>query len=307
MYLMLLGAAALLAVCFVINKIYQKQAGVGLESGLAYNCLLGLFAAVIFFFIGGFKFEVTAFSAILATAMNIIVMAYTILGFRILKNGSVAVYSIFLMSGGMTVPYIYALLFLDEEFSWLRTAGLVVLIVAVAISNLNEKGKKIDVKRLIMCICVFFLNGCVSVISKVHQIEKVYSTVGTEQFVMLGGIAKFITAGAVLIVLLYCVKRKAGKLESEPETKEDRIEIFTSSRLKILVPIIVLAAAVDGVSYFLQLKGAADLPATVLYPMITGASMIFSGVADFAVFKQKPTKFVIISLVLCFLGTLMFL
>ena len=39
MYLMLLGAAALLAVCFVINKIYQKHAGTTLKAGLTFNSL----------------------------------------------------------------------------------------------------------------------------------------------------------------------------------------------------------------------------------------------------------------------------
>ena len=306
---MLLCAAMLLAVCFVINKLYQKQAGTSLEAGLVYNSLLGIFAAIIFFFIGGFKFEITAFSASMATAMTVVVMAYTLLGFRILKNGSVAIYSIFLMSGGMTVPYIYGLLFLDEEFSWLRTVGLVVLISAVAISNFGGKGEKIDVKRLAMCVCVFFLNGCVSVISKVHQVESVRATVGAEQFVMLGGIAKFIIGGVVLGVLLLINKHSASSSNDDEinESAEAKPKLFCAKSIKIILPLIVIAAAVDGVSYFLQLKGAANLPATVLYPMITGASMIFSAIADFVVFKQKPTRFVVISVALCFAGTLMFL
>lgn len=308
MYLMLLCAAALLAVCFVINKLYQARVGTGLEAGLAYNSMLGFFAAIIFFFIGGLKFEITAFSAIMATAMTVVVMIYTLIGFRILKNGSVAIYSIFLMSGGMTVPYVYGLLFLDEGFSWLRTAGLAILILAVAISNFGNKGEKADLKRLAMCVCVFFLNGCVSVISKVHQVETVYETVGTEQFVMLGGIAKFIIGGAVLGI--FVIKAKNAKKDRENdfgESKDVGFALFSKSSLKIIIPMIVVAAAVDGVSYFLQLKGASDLPATVLYPMVTGASMIFSAAADFVVFRQKPSRFVLLSVALCFVGTLMFL
>ena len=311
MYLMLLGAAALLAVCFVINKIYQKYAGTTLKAGLTFNTLIGFFAAIIFFVIGGFKFEITAFSAILATVMTVTVVAYTLLGFRILKDGSVAVYSIFLMSGGMTVPYIYGLLFLDEEFSWLRTFGLLVLISAVAISNLGKKGEKTDVKRLAMCICVFFLNGCVSVISKVHQVELSYAKVGTEQFVMLGGIAKLLICGMVLLGLIIAEKKRmdvnAPLCETNCDGSETRGAIISKNVLKIVIPLIILAAAVDGISYFLQLKGAENLPATVLYPMVTGASMIFSAIADFTVFKQKPSKFVLISVALCFGGTLMFL
>ena len=311
MYLMLLAAAALLAVCFVINKIYQNRVGTGLKAGITFNTFLGLFAAIIFFFIGGLKFEITSFSMILATAMTVTVMAYTLLGFRILKNGSVAVYSIFLMSGGMTVPDIYGLLFLGEEFSWLRTVGLAVLISAVAISNLGAKGEKTDIKRLVMCICVFFLNGCVSVISKVHQVQTEFAKVGTEQFVMLGGIAKFIIGGIVLICLLIVEKRgartKDGMVNTNPSDGDGEAKIFSAATLKVIIPIIIFAAAVDGISYFLQLKGAENLPATVLFPMVTGASMIFSAAADFIVFRQKPSKFVLISVALCFAGTLMFL
>ena len=313
MYLMLLGAAALLAVCFVINKIYQGYAGATLKAGLTYNTLIGFFAAIIFFFIGGMRFEVTAFSLILATAMTVVVMAYTLLGFRILKDGSVAVYSIFLMSGGMIVPYIYGILFLGEDFSWLRTVGLLVLVFAVVISNFGTKGEGVDIKRLIMCVCVFFLNGCVSVLSKVHQVETVFQTVGTEQFVMLGGIAKFVIGAAVLSVIVMMQRNRTGADGTTEKSKNDcanataEVSLLTGRMLKIVIPLIILAAAVDGVSYFLQLKGAENLPATVLYPMVTGASMIFSAVADFAVFKQKPSKFVLISVALCFAGTLMFL
>ena len=310
MYLMLLGAAALLAVCFVINKIYQRYAGTSLKAGLTFNTLIGFFAALIFFFIGGLKFEITVFSAIMATTMTVAVVVYTLLGFRILKNGSVAVYSIFLMSGGMTVPYIYGLIFLDEEFSWLRTAGLLILISAVAISNLGTEGEKTDLKRLLMCICVFFLNGCVSVISKVHQVETSFAKVGTEQFVILGGIAKLIICGVVLLCLIFIQKKHTGMPGFSGEVISEAgvcAPAALKNVFKILLPLIILAAAVDGVSYFLQLKGAQNLPATVLYPTVTGASMIFSAVADVAVFKQKPSRFVLISVALCFVGTLMFL
>lgn len=308
MYLMLLGAAALLAVCFVINKIYQKHAGTTLKAGLTFNSLIGFFAAIIFFFIGGLKFEITAFSLIMATAMTVVVMAYTLLGFRILKDGSVAVYSIFLMSGGMTVPYVYGLLFLDEEFSWLRTVGLIILISAVALSNIGTKGEKNDIKRIAMCVCVFLLNGCVSVISKVHQVETSFAKVGAEQFVMLGGIAKFIIGGIVLLCLIL-IERKRSEKEDVPMQTDGvaAANVFSKNVLKKVIPIIIFAAAADGISYFLQLKGAENLPATVLYPMITGASMIFSAAADLIVFRQKPSKFVLISVILCFVGTLMFL
>ena len=59
--------------------------------------------------------------------------------------------------------------------------------------------------------------------------------------------------------------------------------------------------------YFLQLIGAANLPASVLYPMVTGGSIIFSAIAGVIIFKEQLSRRQIISITLCFIGTLLFL
>jgi drug/metabolite transporter (DMT)-like permease len=315
MFILLIIAALLLAVCFVLNKVYEGKAGTTLKAGFFYNCLLGLFASVFFFALNGLKFEITLFSALMAALLTVLVVSYTLVGFKILSSGGISIYSIFLMSGGMTVPYIVGLLFLDEEFKLIRTLGLAVLIFAVALSNLREGEKKVDIKKLLMCVAVFLLNGCVSVVSKLHQIEAVHSTVSTEAFVMLSGIAKFFIAGTAFLVIAYMETRKAkgenltladGESEVRAETLGFK-SLINKKMLASLLPVIVLAALVDGVSYYLQLVGAANLPASVLYPAVTGASMIFSVILDLVIFKVKPSKYVIISACLCFVGTLMFL
>ena len=320
MYLLLILAAFLLAVCFALNKIYQNHAGATLKSGFLYNTLLGLVATLIFFALNGFKFEITPFSFVLATVFTVLVVAYTLLGFKILSDGSVAVYSIFLMSGGMIIPYIYGILFLDEEFSPLRTVGLAVLIFAVVLSNFKEGGARIKTSKLFMCIGVFILNGFVGIISKLHQIETIHTKVSTEAFVMLSEIGKFLFGGIALIVICIIERKESIKfreghnITNEMQENHEVSAEYESNgkalllkKAKILIPIIVAAAAVDGISYFLQLKGATDLPATVLFPTITGASMVFSTLADVLVFREKPSKCVIISAALSFLGTLMFL
>jgi multidrug transporter EmrE-like cation transporter len=57
----------------------------------------------------------------------------------------------------------------------------------------------------------------------------------------------------------------------------------------------------------LQLIGAAHLPATVLYPMITGGSMVFTAIAAWAAFGEKRSFYMILSIFLAMAGTLMFL
>ena len=289
-YLMLLGATVLLAVNFSINKAYQKLNGSSPKSVFAFNSLLGLFTAIIFFAFSGFKFEFSLFSFIMAALMNTFVMCYNLFGFKLLKNGSMALYTLFLMTGGMTLPYLFGLIFLNEPFSWLKTVGLIIILSGVVLSNLGTK--KINVSILLMCVAVFFLNGLTSITSKLHQINDTFFCENTTQFVILGGLFNFLISG---ILFLATKKENVDQLQDDKKTK------------LISVILTVASAIISGVSSILQLLGAAKLPATLLYPFITGGTIIFSSIAGVLIFKDKISKKLIISVILCLMGTLLFL
>ena len=56
-----------------------------------------------------------------------------------------------------------------------------------------------------------------------------------------------------------------------------------------------------------QLIGAANVPASVLYPLVTGGSVVLSAVAGLLFFKEKPDKISGIGLLLSFAATFLFL
>ena len=61
----------------------------------------------------------------MAALEETLVISYTVLGFRILKmSGSMAMYTLSLMTSGMILPYVWGIAFLNEPFTCLRTAGL---------------------------------------------------------------------------------------------------------------------------------------------------------------------------------------
>ena len=287
-YMMLTSAALLLAMDFAMNKIYQKLRGTSLKASLLFNSVLGFATAIIFFAVNKFKLSFSPYSAIMAMLMTTLVMSYNVIGFRILKQGSMAIYSLFLMTGGMVLPYIWGLVFLNESFSVVRTIGLIVIIGGVYLSNFS--GEKINLKQICMCISVFVLNGFVSIISKMHQIEINYQCVSTIDFIILGGIFKFFIAGLMFLIL----SRRADEVGEKNN--------FAKSLI-----IIIASAVIGGASYFLQLYGAKSMPATVLYPFITGGSIVFSTLVGAVTFKEKLSKKLIISVVLCFVGTIMFI
>lgn len=285
-YVLVIIATILLSFDFALQKKYQAGEGVDISAGLKFNALNGLFTALIFFALSGFKAEFSLFSIVLAFLMALFGILYVILGFKILKGNGMAVYSLFLMSGGMLLPYFYGVLFLEEELSPQRILGVMVILIAVIFSNKAKCSIKATV--LPLCIAVFILNGLVSIISKVHQINDTFYPVSSTVFVMYSGIAKFLSSS---VTLLFCKEKK-------------RAVSFSSKHTPLLLS---GSAFIGGVSYMLQLIGAKELPATVLYPIVTGGSIIFSALSGKVFFKEKLSVHQIVGIACCFAGTLLFL
>lgn len=244
-YLLVLAATVLLAFEFAFSKKYQSLEGANLVSGLKFNLISGICKAVIFFALSGFKFEFSLFSLICAFIMTVCAMAYNITGFKILKLGDMSTYSVFLMCGGMLLPYFYGVLFLDEKISVFRIIGVLIIVGAVILSA-NAKFK-FNLPFLALCIAVFILNGCVSIVSKYHQINVTFSPVDATVFVMYTGIFKFLISAVMLIF--------------SKEGCSNKPFLIKKSLL-----LIIIISAVSGLSYMLQLIGAKKFACNGTFP-----------------------------------------
>lgn len=285
-YILVVLSAVLLAANIGFTKQYQDKAGVSLAAGLHYNIIIGIVTFLLFWIFNGFKMYWSTYSFIMAFIISFLGVVYTILGFTILKQGGMAIYTLFLMTGGMILPYIWGIIFLDEAVTLLRIIGLIAIMAAILISN---RGKITATKtQLLLCFIIFIMNGFVSIVSKMHQINEVYEIAGTTDFVIYTGIGKFVFS---YIAMLFIPKAEKKQLP----------------KLKMVVPIISASAILSGVSYVFQLIGASNLPATVLYPIITGGSIIFSALAGKLFFKEYLSVNQWASIIICFIGTCMFL
>lgn len=286
--MMLVLSAVLLAVDFLIAGTYQRWEGNAPVKVFRFNFFIGLFSILIFFFINGCRFEFTAFSAVLAVVMTSLAILYTLIGFKVLAAGNTAYYSFFLMTGGMVVPYIWGIAFLNEDFSVLRLIGLL-MIVGSAFVIYGGKNK-MSLKVALMCAAIFLLNGFVSVISKEHQIST--EAVSSAAYVILTAAVKVIVCGSLWLGT--ALRSRAQRASSERISPK-------------AVAILAASALVSGLSYMLQLNSAAKLPATVVYPIITGGSVVFTAFAGWLVLKEKPTKELIVGVIISFIGTCLFL
>ena len=179
-YFFLLLSVVLLSLQFAVNKFYQKENGNEISVSLLYTCLAGFSASLFFLIINRFNVSVTGFSLLCAAGVSVLCLLYTLLGFYIFSIGSFSLYMMFLMLGGMILPFIYGIVFLNDyaELSVAslaaRFTGVLLMTLALIIpttGNSKTFHKKKGKLSILLYICVFLMNGFVSVISKLHQIE----------------------------------------------------------------------------------------------------------------------------------------
>ena len=292
-YLMAMGSVALIALGFIIQKVYQRATDSSAKSSSAYSLISAALSLLFLIIMNGLTLEITAYSAINATLRALCGLAYTVIGFKIMKEGSVAYYMLFLMSGGMLLPAIYGWIFLREPVLPLHLIGVLIILFALVLSNLGEEKPK--PKVILMCLMVFVLNGFVSIFSKLHQVCTDYEIVSTTAYAALGTLSSLITSFGLLV------------FSNLKNTKKDN-EGLQNSRFNYKALLMIPIASVIGViSSLMQLECAKTLPASMLYPIITGGTVGLTGIFAAVLFKEKLSKRGLVGVILCVLGTVFFI
>ena len=104
-YLYILVSVLLTAAIFCFGKVYQLKAGNARIASAFYSFATSLVSFAIFFAVNGFKVSIAPFSVIMAMGGSLCAILYTFLGFRLMQHGKYAVYTTYLMVGGMALPF----------------------------------------------------------------------------------------------------------------------------------------------------------------------------------------------------------
>ena len=297
-YLYILISVLLTAAIFCFGKVYQLKAGNARIASAFYSFATGLLSFAIFFAVNGFKVSFAGFSMVMALGGSLCATLYTFIGFRLMQYGKYAVYTTYLMVGGMTLPFFYGWLFLNEDISWLRLLGLLLLIGVVVLMNRKpaEKGNCSAIRYILLCAAVFLLNGGVSIFSKVHQIEATRQTLSTIPYATLSSLISCTSSGLWLLVEWLRARKSGFSLAKTGKHP-----------LPAVLWVILGTSTLGAVSSFLQLYSAAHVDASILYPMMTGGIIVLSAVAGRVVFGERQSRREWLLIALCFGATLLFL
>ena len=305
-YIMILIAVVLLAVQFASNRAYSIRQGSSAKASLTFTTLVGFTCAVVMFLIAvisGEGFVITPYSLGMGAIVAALCCSYTFIGFKIMALGSLSVYTMFLMLGGMMLPYLYGVFMLDEAVSIWRIIGFILLALSLVFPVVaREKAGKSSVIFIVLCLAVFCLNGCVSITSKVHQINEVYAKSGSASFSFITNSINAVMSAVGLAILNAREKKQQTQKDGSAAAAEKQ-----KTSVGVIALIVLINAVAGGVSYVLQLVSAAHVAASALYPMITGGSVVLSALAGLVCFKEKPDRISLIGLILSFAATFLFL
>lgn len=299
----------LATVCFTAQiastKVFQRSVRQTIATTLAMLALMGAFGVVYILCVGGFKLDFTLFGVIMAFCFGVVLIPYNMIGIKVLSLGPFAIYSMFLMLGGMAVPFFYGIIFLHEAVSVGKIAGSVLLVFFMTLQAFshpkqseeeesNEKSVSRGGKALffVLCIAIFFINGCTSVISKTHQISA--SAMSEISFMFCACVVTMLLAS----VLLAVITLKKGRLSVKEEVKP----VF---KLKPLLAVFGVSAA-NYTGNLLQLFAASKVPASVQFPLVSGGVIVLSALVSAFVFKEKLSKKEWISIAGAFVATFLF-
>lgn len=290
-YIFLLLAVICFTAQFAFTKLYEEQAGQGTSATLVMLTVTSAIGFGLFFAVGGFHLEFTPIATGLALAMGIIMIPYYMLGIKVLSLGSLAVYSMFMMLGGMLVPFFYGLLFLHEPLSWGKALGTVLLSACIVLQALQPQGEQTGDKKkqglfFTLCILIFFINGFTGVIAKAHEISR--EPIPETSFTALScGITALLSLG-----ILLCKRKTGGSIQG----------IFVTKPLGIMAALGI--AAYTG--SFLHLAAAETVPASVQFPLVSGGVIVLSAVASALCFQEKLPRWEWLCVSGAFLSTFLF-
>lgn len=313
-YAMLIGASFLFGSQFMVTKAFEKNYGKTVRASLSFSLLYSLFAGVIFFIIklisSGTVFNLNSFSLCMAFGLSLVNILSSAIGIKTLALGDIAVYSLFLMLGGMIVPFFAGIVFLKESVSVCNLIGVAIMIIALCLpvffgkQNKNageaqtdgDTKKKTSVFFYVLCVFLFILNGLSSTLSKFNSVR---------EGAALGAEFTFYTYGIQFVISLaaFALTTASGKSDKTQNEEKQPVILFRP----VAIGCGAAFGAVNGTAFLMSSVAAEHVVAVAQYPLITGATILFSSLLAFLFYREKPTALQLVQIVISLAATILFM
>ncbi len=264
---------------FFFNDMFRRNYGNSFKATLVSRLGGGIFGLIALIIISGFEFQFTTFAFIMALIVNANSLLLSFCGLKALGKINLSLYSMFMMLGGMVLPFVAGILFYGEVLNLVKLFCFLFIIAALLI--VVEKGT--SKSGTIYYIGIFLCNGMSGVISGLYNNINAFKKPSALAYSVLIAIISIVAT--FILMLIFGFEKKRLNVKS----------VVSMAGTGIL----------NRVANYYLLLGLTVLPSSAQYPFITGGTIIVSTIFSYFTDK-KPTKKELIAVVLAFIG-IMFL
>lgn len=247
----------------VIRKIYSKKTGGG--GTFTFNIFSGC-GAVLFFLITirnpNWDLRILPYAIIFAASY----LASGIFGLKAIFVGSMSLTSL-IVNCSLIVPTFYSLVFLGEKGSVFLYVGVVFLLIALILVNKSSDSTPITGKWLLYVAIAFVGNGMCSLTQKLQQ--DAFHGAGKNELMIFALL--FVIVGSILFACFY-------------ERKDASVYV------KFGVWNGLACGVANGIVNLLVMVMLGTMPASVVFPLITGGSIVLTHVISTVFFHEKLSR-----------------
>lgn len=262
------------------HRVFSKEYTMRIRNGAFTFSVLNISAAIIIYIIfGGISFNFPPSLFLYAILFAICFTAAAVFGLLSIATGSLAL-TCLIISYSPLIPTSYGLLFLGEPASVTLFVGLAFLAISLVLINCEKKGeqKKITFKWVVFVILALIGDGAKSTMLKVQQLD--FNGLYKNEFLV---IAFAISALACLVIAL-CKEKE---------------HISFNLRVGGIYGIICgLLTGVINLVVSLLSSPARNMPASVMFPLMSAGGIICSLCVACFLYKEKLSKLQLLGLFL---------
>ena len=229
-------------------------------------------AIVVFVIFGGFSFDFPPSLYLYAVVFSAFFLIAAVFALLAIGAGSLAITSM-IVAYAPVIPTIYGLVFLDEPLSVTLFVGIFFLAVSLILINFEQKGekKKITLKWIVFVSLALFGDGAKSTMLKVQQLD--FNGLYKNEFLVIS----FTISAIVCLVLALYKEREYIKLDLKTGGMYAASCGLLTGTINLLITVLA--------------SPARNMPASVMFPVMSAGGMICSLLVACFIFKEKLSKY----------------
>lgn len=275
-------------VATVLRGVYSKKYSTAASGYHIMNIFVSVISALVPAVLGGFSFEVSLFTAVLAIIFGFVTSIQCILYMKALSIGPVSLTT--LLVSMSTVITSLSGIFFGEQPTAFQYVGIALMVACFVLTVKADKShRKATFGWLTLSIVSFALSGAIGVIQKIHQT----STHADELYAFLT-VAFSVSVLYSLVSLPFTVKKDGDG--AFLTTGEQNAVLDGAHKYSALSYSFMLGGMIAAIGVCIAFNNVINLflvgvmPSAVFFPVVNVGGLLLSILASLALFREKLSK-----------------